>query len=186
MPILDKITKATQDVVRGAKDMTDTARQNSLIAEEEKRIPNLYMQIGKLYYETHEADQESQLGMLCLAIKAANERIAGYNEEIRKIKGAARCPSCGAEMPIDSFFCGSCGMKFEMAPVPHAPDIPAPPEAPLPAAVPVAPEVMQQPEPPPPEPVQPVSTEAVKRFCPSCGTQTDESVVFCKSCGTKQ
>ena len=115
MAILDKITKATQDVVRGAKDLTDTARQNSLIADEQKQVASLYAQIGKLYYETHEPDAETPLGRLCLAVNASNERIAKYNEEIRKIKGTMRCPHCGADIPVVSSFCGVCGAKTEVS-----------------------------------------------------------------------
>lgn len=111
--LIDKITKATQDVVRGAKDLTDTARQNSLIADEQKQISNLYAQIGKLYHETHEPNSETPLGNLCLAVNASNERIAKYNEEIRKIRGTKRCPSCAADIPIASTFCGICGTKSE-------------------------------------------------------------------------
>ena len=115
MAVFDRITKAAQDVVRGAKDITDTARQNSLIAGEQKQISNLYLQIGKLYYETQVIDPAAPLGKLCLAINSSNERIAVYNEEIRKIRGTIHCPSCGADIPIASSFCGVCGAKTEVA-----------------------------------------------------------------------
>jgi len=111
MPLLDKMKKATQDVVRGTKEFTDIARQNSLIADEQRQIAGLYSQIGKLYFETHEADPETELGKLCLAIIAANERIGKCNETISQIKGNKRCPSCGADIPITSAFCGVCGAK---------------------------------------------------------------------------
>jgi predicted nucleic acid-binding Zn ribbon protein len=113
MALLDKLTKATQDVVRGAKDLTDTARQNSLIADEQKQIANLYSQIGKLYHETFEYDLETPIGKLCVAINAANERIAKHTEEIRQIKGTKHCPNCGADIPLASSFCGVCGTKIE-------------------------------------------------------------------------
>lgn len=114
MALLDKLTKATQDVVRGAKDLTDTARQNSLIVEEQKQIANLYAQIGKLYYETFAHDPEIPIGKLCIAVDAANERIAKYQEEIRQIKGMKSCPNCNANIPLDSTFCGLCGSRIEV------------------------------------------------------------------------
>ncbi|MDR1687872.1 MAG: zinc ribbon domain-containing protein [Clostridiales bacterium] len=120
MAFLDKITKATQDVVRGAKDLTDTARQNSLIAEEEKQILNLYTQIGKLYFEAGEFDPETPIGRLCTALSAAKARIAKYQEEIRQIKGTKKCPNCGENIPLSSAFCGVCGTKIEVTPEPEA------------------------------------------------------------------
>lgn len=120
MALLDKLTKATQDVVRSAKDMTDTARQNSLIAEEEKQIANLHSQIGKLYCETGDVDPDTPIGRLCLAVKASNERIAKYKQEIRQIKGTKKCPSCGGEIPLASTFCGICGNKIEDNPTDEA------------------------------------------------------------------
>ena len=117
MAVLDKITKTAQDVVRSTKDLTDTVRQNSLISDEQKKIASLYSQIGKIYYETQDADPETTLGKLCLTIDASNDRIAAYNEEIRKIKGAMRCQSCGADIPITSTFCGVCGTKTKIADV---------------------------------------------------------------------
>jgi len=113
MPILDKLTKATQDMVRGTKDLTDIARYNSLIAEEQKQIASMYTQIGKMYHETGEADPETPLGKLCLALNAANERIIKYNETIRQIKGTKRCPTCSADLSLSATFCGSCGSMIE-------------------------------------------------------------------------
>ena len=121
MALINKMKKATQDVVQGAKDFTGTARQNSLIADEQKQIETLYAQIGKLYYEAGESDPESALGKLCIAVDAANDRIDKYNEEIRQIKGTRRCPSCGTDIPLASVFCGACGNRIvEDPPVPVA------------------------------------------------------------------
>jgi ribosomal protein L40E len=117
MPFFDnigkKITETTQNVVRGTKDLTDTARFNSLIAEEERQIAELYSQVGKLYYETSEPDSETPIGKLCLSITAAMERIAKYQESIRQVKGVKRCQSCNADIPVTSAFCGVCGTKIE-------------------------------------------------------------------------
>lgn len=119
MALLDnigkKITATTQNVVRGTKDLTDIARLNSLISDEQKQVTNLYAQIGKLYYETAEYDPDSALGKLCLAITASNDRIAKYDEDIRTIKGSRRCPQCGENVPLSSGFCGICGAKMEDA-----------------------------------------------------------------------
>ncbi len=113
MAFFDKITKATQDVVRGTKDLTDTARWNSMIADEQKQIQDLYTQIGKLYYKTASFDSETPLGNLCASVRAAEERIETYRGEVCKIKGVRRCTVCGADAPIKAAFCGVCGAKLE-------------------------------------------------------------------------
>jgi Zn finger protein HypA/HybF involved in hydrogenase expression len=128
MALLDnigkKITATTQNVVRGTKDFTDIARLNSLISDEQRQIAGLHSQIGKLYFETVEHDENTPLGKLCLAIVAANERIAKHQREIREIKGTKKCPSCGADVPLSSAFCGNCGAKTEAAATLPKPDAP--------------------------------------------------------------
>ena len=114
MALLKKLTNATQKVVRGAKDFTDTARQNSLIEEEKKQVENIYLQIGKLYFESTETDEDTSIGRLCYSVKESNKRIAKYNEEIRQIKGTKQCPSCGAEISLTSTFCGICGDEISI------------------------------------------------------------------------
>ena len=118
MPLFDnigkKITVATQNVVRGTKEFTDTARLNSLIADEQQKITALYSQIGKLYYESAPSETDTAIGKLCHSITSANERIDKYNEEIRQIKGVMRCPACGADIAISSIFCGACGTRVEV------------------------------------------------------------------------
>ena len=127
MPIFDnigkKITETTQNVVRGTKDLTDTARLNSMISEENRQIIELYTQIGRLYYESAAPDSETPIGKLCLSITAAAERIANHNEAIRQIKGVKKCPACTAEIPISSAFCGVCGARTDTATVDVEPNI---------------------------------------------------------------
>ena len=106
-----KLSATTQNVVRGTKELADTAKLNSQISDENKQIANLYSQIGKQYYESSEADAETPLGKLCLAINEAKERIAKLEAEILEIKGVKRCPSCGADIPPGTAFCGACGTK---------------------------------------------------------------------------
>lgn len=108
-----KITSTTQNVVRSTKDMTDIARLNSLIADEQQQVEQLYAQVGKLYYEGGGYDSQTPLGELCLAISTLNERIAAQNEEIRQIRGTRQCPNCGAQLPLVSVFCGRCGAKID-------------------------------------------------------------------------
>jgi len=112
------ISSTTQNVVRGTKDLTDIARLNSLISDEQKQIQGLYTQLGKLYYESSQSgkDNHEALSKLCHAIASAYDRIDKYNEEIHQIKGIRKCSNCGAEVPVSSVFCGACGTKVEEKP----------------------------------------------------------------------
>ena len=209
MALVNKMKKATQDVVRGAKEFTDTARQNSLIAEEHKQIEALYSQIGKLYCETGGSDPETALGKLCIAVSSAFERIEKYNEEIRQIKGTKRCPVCGVDIPIASTFCGACGNKIvedaPPAPVVQAqptPVVQAPP-APVAQAQPAqvvqaqpTPVVEAQPVPvaeaqpvpvaeAPPAPVAQAQPAPVVEAQPAPVAEPVAAKRFCVSCGTE-
>jgi hypothetical protein len=116
MKIIDKLGKslqgATQSVVKGTKDFTDTARLNSLIADENKAIEGMYIQIGKIYHETQGGDENSPSGKLCLSIDAANKRIIKYEQDIMHIKGIKKCPECGTKSPKTTIYCGSCGVQI--------------------------------------------------------------------------
>ncbi len=113
MAFLDKITKVTQDAVRGAKDMTDVARLNSLISDEEKKIDALFKQIGKTYYNNCDGEIPEAFSELFASVKEAEEKILGYHEDIKKIKGSKNCANCGASNPSNSSFCISCGAPME-------------------------------------------------------------------------
>ncbi|MCL2222279.1 MAG: zinc ribbon domain-containing protein [Oscillospiraceae bacterium] len=115
MPLLDqlskKITATTQNVVRSTKEFADTARLNSMIGDEQRKIDSLYAQIGKLYYENEEHKSETEIGQHCNIITIAMERIEELQAEINQIKGVVPCPVCGADVPLSSTFCGGCGTK---------------------------------------------------------------------------
>lgn len=106
-----KITATTQNVVRSTKEFADTARLNSMINDEQRKISTLYEQIGKLYYDIEEHNSENEMGQLCTSITSAMKYIEELQSEINKIKGVKPCPACGAEVPSSSAFCGGCGAK---------------------------------------------------------------------------
>jgi rubrerythrin len=104
-----KITNAGQSVVKGTKDLAETARINSQISEEQKQLGRLYAQLGKLYFEQIGGNPEAPFHDICEAIAAAEGRIAGYQHELQQIKGTKLCANCGAEITDSSAFCPMCG-----------------------------------------------------------------------------
>ncbi len=104
-----KISHAGQTAVQKTKDMTDIARLNENIAEEEKKINSNYHQIGKLYVAMHTYDYEADFEGMMIAIKEAEAKIQNYRQQVKDIKGIERCEKCGADVASDAAFCSTCG-----------------------------------------------------------------------------
>lgn len=184
-----KLSQAGQSAVQKTKDMTEIAKINSAISEEEKRINNTYFQIGKLYVALHSASYEADFEGMITYLQGAEQRIAQYKEQIQQIKKVTRCEKCGAEVADNSAFCSSCGaqMPKKAAPVDEnmvqcpgcgqmisknmrfCTNCGRPMSAPEPVAT--------------PEPV--VVSETAARRCPQCGSEVDNDSVFCTECGTR-
>ncbi|MDR1210339.1 MAG: zinc ribbon domain-containing protein [Clostridiales bacterium] len=111
--IKKKVADTTQGAVKATKEFAETARLNSRISEEQRKIGSLYSQIGKLYYERRREDAEPPFDELCAAITAATEQIEKLQSEIQLVKGVKRCPNCGFDLPLTAVFCGKCGSKVE-------------------------------------------------------------------------
>ena len=104
-----KISQAGQTAVQKTKGLTDIARINGLIADEEKKIRNTYLQIGKQYVALHGADCEDAFAGMVATIRNAEAAIRDYRQQIEDIKGITRCAVCGAELPNSVAFCSACG-----------------------------------------------------------------------------
>lgn len=140
-----KLSKAGQSAVQKTKEMADIAKLNSSISDEERRIDNSYLEIGKLYVSLHDAEHEADFDGLIAAIHESEGKIKDYQQKIKDIKGVVKCEKCGAEVPSNSAFCGSCGAPMPVVqPVEEAQDVPAAAEAAEPAAQESVPEAQTQ------------------------------------------
>jgi len=109
-----KISQTSQGVVQKTKDTAEVIKLNGMISDEEKRIKNLYMQIGKVYFELHSDSCEEPLADMVASIKEAKSTIEQYSEQVKRLKGIVRCPNCGGDVQYGSPFCSSCGTKMEV------------------------------------------------------------------------
>lgn len=107
-----KLSQAGQDVAQSTKNFAAVTKLNSLVSEEEKKIDNLYYQMGKTYFETNSDYPEDNLAGYISAIIEAMNNIEKYKEQIKETKGVTNCPNCGAEVPYTSSFCNACGTKM--------------------------------------------------------------------------
>jgi DNA-directed RNA polymerase subunit M/transcription elongation factor TFIIS len=111
-----KISQTSQNVAQKTKNMTETMKLNGMVSDEEKHINNAFLQIGKIYYETFGKTPDQLFTELIDGINDSKSKIVVYNDQIKQIKGVVRCPKCGAEVPISSTFCGTCGSPVNTAP----------------------------------------------------------------------
>ena len=115
MPIFNeigkKISKISQDAVKGTKDFADITTLNNKIAEEQKLLNSFYMQIGKKYYELYSdsAEADNNFYPICVSITECMTKITDFRAEIQEIKGIKKCLACGAEVASSTTFCGICG-----------------------------------------------------------------------------
>lgn len=104
-----KISQAGQSAVQKTKEITEVAKLNGAISDEEKKINYNYYQIGKLYYAMHASDFETDFSGMIEAIKESEQKVVEYRQQIQDIKGVVRCEKCGAEVASNVAFCSSCG-----------------------------------------------------------------------------
>lgn len=104
-----KASETTAKAMQKAKEMSDIAKLNSMISEEETKINNTYYQIGKLYVAMHSHDYEEEFVGMITTIGEADEKIKNYKQQVQDIKGVACCAQCGAEVQAGVAFCSSCG-----------------------------------------------------------------------------
>jgi len=104
-----KISQTAQSAAKGTKDLAGTAKLNMQISDEQKLIDGYFMQIGKSFYELHSDTADENFASICTSITESMAKIAQLREEIQKIKGIKKCTGCGAEIPIETTFCGVCG-----------------------------------------------------------------------------
>ena len=110
-----KLTQVGQEAATQTKIFTETAKINGIISDEEKQINNLYLQIGKSYFEANKDNPTAEYGELMTGIKDALVRVDKYKEQIRNVKGVRTCSNCGAEVANNAVFCNSCGTQLPVA-----------------------------------------------------------------------
>lgn len=117
MAFLDDIGKAFSNAGQKTKDMADIAKINSMLSEEEKKMNNLCMQIGKAYVQLHPLDYDEALAAYFQAYRESEKQIADFNARLRQLKNIISCPGCGGDIPSEAAFCSKCGYRMPPKPV---------------------------------------------------------------------
>ena len=85
-----KLSDASQDVMQKGKEMADTAKFNSQIHDEEKKITAVYGKIGKKYFEVFENAPSEEFKAFIEEIHAAQAKIAEIQEKLNALKNEGK------------------------------------------------------------------------------------------------
>ena len=107
-----KIADAGENVYQKGKNFADTQKANMDIKEEERRIEDLYAQIGRGFVNAHPTETEAEYSNYLSQIKAAQRHIEDLRENIRDIKHLSTCPKCGGDISQNAEYCPFCGAKL--------------------------------------------------------------------------
>lgn len=107
----NKVNELSSSAVEKSRIASEVMNLKSSISEEEKKIKNIYSQIGEIYY-TKKGDAQNELEQLCLDVDECHHKIAHYKKQILIVKKVVECPTCGHENPETAAFCLKCGTKL--------------------------------------------------------------------------
>ena len=85
-----KISDASQDVMQKGKEMADTAKFNSMIHDEEKKITAVYSKIGNKYFEDFKNAPAEGFKEFVDEIHAAQAKIAEIQEKLNALKNEGK------------------------------------------------------------------------------------------------
>jgi len=108
-----KLTQTGQEAAQKAKNAAESVRLSGMISDEEKRINNVFLQMGKMYFDTYGENPEPAFAQFITDINDARARIVTHSEQIKVLKGIADCTNCGAQVAHGSPFCSSCGSAMK-------------------------------------------------------------------------
>ena len=102
---------AARNVQDKGKEMTEKARLNKAIKNEESKINNLYIYIGQKFFNENNsapAGYEDPFN----GINNAKAEIERLKKELDSMNASSNCPQCGAKINPGQPFCQCCGSKL--------------------------------------------------------------------------
>lgn len=110
-----KISDAGYKTIAKTKEMSEVSKLNAYVGGEQKKLKELYMQLGERYAQLHRDDYEDAFVDIMGSLFECEVRIADYQQQIRDAKGVSICQQCGAEVGKGFAFCSACGAAMPVA-----------------------------------------------------------------------
>lgn len=121
MAFLDELGKVISDKSKEAagkvKDLTGVLQLKSKLASEKEKINKAYINLGKAYYDRHDAAAEDDFAEDFELVRAGLIKMAELEDQISELEGNRICADCGAKVDKDAQFCSKCGAQMEEKPV---------------------------------------------------------------------
>lgn len=106
-----KFKEYGENIRQSTQSFSESVSINNQIKELAKECDELYLAIGRKYYEECQNDVPDNCREEFDAIREKLNQIEELHESLRKYTGTWQCPNCGAENPSGAQFCSNCGTK---------------------------------------------------------------------------
>ena len=117
MAFLDELGKVISDKSKEAagkvKDLTGVIQLKSRLSAEKEKVNKAYINLGKVYYDRHEASAEEEYAGDFDSIRMGLMKMAELEDEISELEGNRVCAECGAKVEKNAQFCSRCGAPME-------------------------------------------------------------------------
>lgn len=121
MAFLDELGKVISDKSKEAagkvKDLTGVLQLKSRLASEKEKVNKAYINLGKAYYDRHDAAAEEDYAEDFELVRTGLMRMAELEDQISELEGNRICADCGAKVDKEAQFCSKCGAQMEEKPV---------------------------------------------------------------------
>lgn len=118
MAFFDELGKAISGKSREAatkvRDLTEILQLKSRLSSEKEKVNKAYINLGKAYYDRHEASAEEEYPEDFDTIRSGLLKISELEEEIISLEGTRICAECGAKVEKGAAFCGRCGAQMPL------------------------------------------------------------------------
>ena len=108
------LKKSGQEAAGKAKDLAEVTKLQLAQKEQERKLEQLYAQLGKCFYEKAVQEEGAVFPDLLQSITQTLEEIEACKEQQMLLKGGVRCAACGALIETDAMFCPNCGAQKEL------------------------------------------------------------------------
>lgn len=117
MAFFDELGKVISDKSKEAaekvKDLTGVIQLKTRLSSEKEKVNKAYINLGKAYYDRHEASAEEEYAADFELIRVGLMKMAELEDEISELEGNRVCAECGAKVEKNAQFCSRCGAPME-------------------------------------------------------------------------